>query len=174
MESKAQNPLWRLPAYHITLFAITSDSNEATVANLWSIIVGASLPADSNYRVSVRRDVPVIEVYETRPAPSTTNPSPLNPGDWVQRLIFQVQYQRSSNEGYKRGSVLANGDKGFYGAVAAGRKVRLFGYNGRDELDAAQRFVWLDDEYIDVGNESGCLELMRWLGFVKDSGWDYP
>ncbi|KAL4915380.1 hypothetical protein BDW62DRAFT_203689 [Aspergillus aurantiobrunneus] len=165
--------LWS--AYRLTLDAIKPDSSEHAVQSLWSVITAAYFPSEENYALNFfgNAGMPTIKVRQKKAV--VASPSPWKASDWGERQILQVEYRRPSEDTPANWSSMGtlNGLDKLFGAVAIGKRVRFFRFDGTKTPGARDRMVPLHLDPIDLGKPEGQSQLRRWMDDIKRDGWHW-
>ena len=168
-----------------TLQLVQPHSLEDTVQSLWQEIVNEWFPGRHGYKWGYKAptlandnmpDITVIQVMIV-----TANPS-LETG-WEERQILLIECKRPSrdtplgwgdtiNSQFKDDlAQTLNASERLYGAVAIGKKVRFYRFDGRAAPD--QELVQLHPGTIDMDIEGSITQVENMMNYIKATGWEW-
>ncbi|RDW67300.1 uncharacterized protein DSM5745_09166 [Aspergillus mulundensis] len=173
----------------MALDAIKPNSIENSVQDLWQCIIGLYFPYDQSYRHSYKAsilannnmpDVTVIQVLATHP-----NADFRVAADWAERHILMIECKRPSMdtptqwdntiEGQFLDDLLENLNASckIFGAVAIGKKVKFFRFDGKKPTGHPNQLVPLHQDVIDLSDHYQFPHLAYWLDHIKGNGWQW-
>ncbi|KAK1148046.1 hypothetical protein N8T08_010681 [Aspergillus melleus] len=174
-------PIERIPAIALPLQAIQSNSLEDTVQRLWEAIAGAWFPVLDGYNCRSKAatltnnnmpDIVVIQICVPAHGPANR---------YFERCILQIECKRPSLDtptqwdNTIKGQFLddlvatSNASNRLYGAVAIGKKVQFFRFDGTQ----MQSLTPLSPEPFDLTTTPGLRQLERMMDYVKSTGWQW-
>ncbi|KAL4937342.1 hypothetical protein BDV06DRAFT_232643 [Aspergillus oleicola] len=183
------NTLYNLPSYHMGMDAILPTSHEEPVQNVWQIIATTYFPAAAHYRYGFKapilsnNNMPDAIVIQIQPAQA--NPDPRNPNDWTERQIMLIECKRPSldtpggwtatTEGQFDDdcSQTLNASQRLFGAVAIGRKVVFYQFDGTVGVGGAGRRVPLHPGTLDLDVQTDFVAMTQCMDQIKTQAWNW-
>ena len=161
-----------------TLQLLKLHNPDETISQLWQPIVTEWFPLHDGY--TYRFGVSYIRVIALAPGPSESNES-----GWLERGVFLVECRRpSSDSGTESNwsdtvnnqfredlSSTSNDSKRVFGAVAIGKKVRFYRFDGKKPYE--QQIVQLHQGTFDMGTPDGIAQVEDMMSYIKENAWQW-
>lgn len=171
--------------FHNTLQLVKQHSLEATVRSVWEEIVTEWFPGRHGYKWGFKaptlanNNMPDVTVIEVRALTQDI----VNTEEWSERQIMMIECKRPSSDTptcwedtikaqFREDlSQNLNSSERIYGAVAIGKKVRFFKFDGSPS--AIRELVQLHQGTIDMDAPGGIEQVECMMNRIKADGWQW-
>ncbi|KAI9929995.1 hypothetical protein ASPWEDRAFT_35244 [Aspergillus wentii DTO 134E9] len=166
-----------------TLQLVKPESLEDTVQPVWQgIVLEWFLGRDGykwDFKASTVANNNMLNVTVIQVTALAQNPLQVQSTEWTERQILLVQCKRPSSDRddtitsqFKDDlSQTLNSSERLFEAVAIGKKVRFYRFDGRAANN--QNLVQLHQGTFDMDNPNGIVQVENMMNYVKANGWQW-
>ncbi|KAK1146028.1 hypothetical protein N8T08_003676 [Aspergillus melleus] len=135
-----------------TLHSVKPHSSEGAAQYAWQAIVTEWFPGCNGYKWVFK---------------------PATPGDsnMPNVTILREECKPPSNEEWHSAIATERNGKRLFGAVAVGKKVRFYQFDGREP--SGQAVVQLHQDTLDMDDSDDIVQIETWMGYIKMNAWQW-